>query len=178
MIAAVVAIGVGAACAVAAWRRLSRVRATRQERFDPRHAAAGLTPGETGRVIAAVLGAPSRAHAVAELNDHLREIDHELDLDRSVPLASARIALAAGALGGVVELLGGVDATGALLAAMAFGWGTCCAAGAAGVGRLADSESKGQRAHWDRVARWLERHLDEGLERGLPHSVDRHAEER
>ena len=104
-----------------------------------------------------VLGARSRAHAVAEVNDRLFDADRELQAGASIPRSAARIALAAGALLGIIELartFGGPESR--LVSALAaFGGGLVSALVCCNFGRLADSRAAVRRDAWNELSRAL-----------------------
>jgi hypothetical protein len=104
-----------------------------------------------------VLAAPSRAHAVAEVNDRLFDADRELRTGASIPRSMARIALGTGALIGLVQLartLGGPESM-LLSALLAFGAGLASALICWNFGRLADLRAQTRRDAWNHLARAL-----------------------
>jgi len=104
-----------------------------------------------------VVSAPSRAHAVAEVNDRLLDVDRELRAGAAIPRSAARIALGTGALVGIIQVartLGGPDPMiGSAL--LAFGGGVIAAVICWNFGRLADSRVRALRDAWNDLTRAL-----------------------
>jgi hypothetical protein len=174
---------VATACVVASVRRLGVVSALARdsavadgiERASRERLLAKL-PGDNplGRTAREVLDAPSGRAAIAQLNEALSDVARELDLGGEIPKSASRVALASGALAGIVELARRipVDGAGALGTA-----GVAFAAGIAGgffcviVGRSAEDRARRCRADWDRLSRSLERLLGGGADVGGPRDI-------
>jgi hypothetical protein len=112
--------------------------------------------GSDSEVLAeAVRGCGSFRAAVAEVNTALNEVNFILSSGRAAAALGIRMALTAGLLGAILEVLGGVWSLG-LGAAISGGVG-------AGVGwellRRGDATAGGIRLEWDRVAALLESRL-------------------
>lgn len=110
------------------------------------------------RLIENALRAPSRAHAVAEMNEQIAEIERALFALSPVPRAAARIALTSGVLLAIVGFLSGdapraesswQAAAGAALA------GAAAALVAAALGRRADRLCASLRARVNALVRAL-----------------------
>ena len=108
-------------------------------------------------LLRAVMAAPSRAHAVAEVNDRLFDADRELQAGASIPRSAARIALATGALLGIVQLARTLAGPAPMLASAlaSFGIGLVSALVCWNLGRLADSRAQAQREAWNELSRGL-----------------------
>ncbi|MCC6903744.1 MAG: hypothetical protein IT377_32550 [Polyangiaceae bacterium] len=174
MLALALSIIVAGACVWVSTKRLALVRRVAREAIH----SDGLERAGQGRLLAKlpadgplartareVLDAPSRAQAIATLNEALGDVARELDVSREVPKSATRVALASGALLGLVELgrrLPDGDGVAALAAAAP-------AVVVGGVGAVVclisarSAEEHGRRARdgWDRLGRILERLLSE-----------------
>jgi hypothetical protein len=110
------------------------------------------------RLIDSALRAPSRAHAVAEMNEQIAEIEQALDALSPVPRAAARIAVTSGVLLAILGFLSGDAARSesswqiALGAALA---GAAAALVAAALGRRADRLSASFRERVNALVRAL-----------------------
>jgi hypothetical protein len=146
-------------------------------------AAALLGHAEAEKCVSAVLDAPSRAHALAELNELVSDAARLLGTDAAVPRSAARVALSAGTLLALVELArtlpGGRVSVGWVLCA--FACGTSSALAAQLMGRLADCRARQLREAWNAFAQALSRLMPTGgqAQRALaPERTDRAADER
>ena len=174
MLAAALALLVGALCVGSAFGRFRRLGMrpggggcgasgsqplSARERLT-RDAAALLGPSPGEQLVRDVLGAPSRAHAVAEMNERLSDAQSEL-AGAAVPRVAARIALGSGTLLAIVEVARGLGRgdVSVLWALGAFGCGLVAAGVAAHLGRLADSRARARREQWNALSRGLMRLL-------------------
>jgi hypothetical protein len=115
-----------------------------------------------GELIETLATAPTRAAAVAELNDCIAELSRELEVGAAVPRAAGRIALFSGVGLAVVAVATGLSAAGGVAlrpALVAFGSGLLGALACAGLGRAADARSRRQREAWEELRRVLDRVL-------------------
>ena len=174
MVLTLLALTVGVLCLAAAVRRWRSLLRMGPRRLEPLGGAALATRPEVARAAARLLGehaaeellhdvldAPSRRHAVAELNEHLSEAARSIDLGAEVPRSAARVALATGTLLGVIELVrtlpgGGVSVGWAL---GAFGCGAASALATQYTGRLADCRARQLRDAWNALAAAITRLL-------------------
>jgi len=124
--------------------------------------ALGRSGCDTAGISGALRGQGSVRGALLEVDEALGEIDFRISARRAAAAGGVRLALTAGLLGGVLELLGGTSEewlsafaaiTAGLLGA-ALGWELL---------RRADESARAARLEWDGVAGTLERAL-----RGLP----------
>lgn len=130
----------------------------------PADSALGATARE-------VLGAPHRAAGVASLNEALGDVARELDVSREVPKSAVRVALASGALLGLVELGRRLPDEGTVAmvgAAPPFSVGLVGAVVCIILGRVAEQRGRRARDGWDRLGRILERLLAESDNVGTP----------
>jgi hypothetical protein len=190
------ALAVGVLCVAAAARRWHRLaRAARALRPGPVNAATLRTREQAMQMAAALLGdmqahesvsavleAPSRAHAVAELNELMRDAAGVLGTDAAVPRSAARVAFSAGTLLALIELArtlpGGMVSVGWVLCAFACGISSELAVRI--VGRLADCRARELREAWNVFARALTRLMPAGgqAERALaPERLGRAADD-
>lgn len=104
-----------------------------------------------------VTSAPSRANAIAAINEKLFEVATTLDRGADLPKAAARIALASGTLFALLELAGGLSrgqvSWGPGL--VAFMGGLAAAGVCAELGRLAKAQERRCRDAWNRFAKRL-----------------------
>jgi hypothetical protein len=140
------------------------IRALRSARpaGDDRLARAAAREPGLAALLDAVASAPSRAAAIAELNDRAGELSRDLAVGAEVPRVAARIALAAGTACAVIAVAGaiGESTSRALLeATFAFCSGLAGAGGSAAFGRLADKRSARHRDNWAELRRAIERSL-------------------
>lgn len=173
MVALALAVVVVAACVSLSAKRLALVsRIEREavasdglERASRDRLFAKLPPGGAlARTATEVLAAPSRAAAVAALNEALGDVARELDVSREVPKSATRVTLASGALLALVELGrrlpdGAASAMAGALPPVAAG-----VVGAAicwSLARVAEQRGRRARDGWDRLGRILERLLTE-----------------
>jgi hypothetical protein len=115
-----------------------------------------------GELIEALATAPTRAAAVAELNDCIAELSRELEVGAAVPRAAGRIALFSGVGLAVIAVAAGLSTTdGAALgpALAAFGIGLLGALACSALGHAADVRSRRQREAWEELRRVLDRVL-------------------
>lgn len=179
MIAASVTAAISAAAVAVAARQLVRLGRLRPPRApgleeaarggDPEAVAAALDElfpsGWSPSLADALLGKASGA-AVAELNEVLGDIDGELRASEGVPRSATRIALFAGAFGGIVELLptvgAGQPSYGPAVAAA--GFGILGAILSAELGRRSKERVGDVRSEWDQVATAFSRRLGKSLD--------------
>jgi hypothetical protein len=166
----------GALAAGAAFRhfvRLGRLLPTGRQALeaaagsgDPERVGAALGalfPSGWSPVLAeGLLVGTGRVAAVAELNEHLHDIENELVAGRHVPSAAARIAAFAGAFGAIVELTKtvGVEQPNYGPAAAALVLGAIFAVVSAEIGRRSRLRVGEVRSEWDRVATVFARRLE------------------
>ena len=128
---------------------------------DPKRAravAVELPPSEARELVLAMLDAPSRSHAIAELNEQMSRVAGRLQIGAEVPRVAARVSMASGTVLAIVELArtlpSGAHMT-APLAAFAIGLtaGIVCLE----VGRRASLRLRRQAAGWNALGRALAR---------------------
>jgi hypothetical protein len=162
------------------WRRLqvdSRLHSPSQASVAE-WLASFAADSEVSRAVRAVLDAPTHEHGVAEINDLLRDVEHDLERDRAVARSMARVVLFVGWLAAAIELLASQSGRGALLALVAVAAGGVGAAACWELGRRAELRSSELRGHWNRVARWLERRIPSACRPAHDQSVDPAREQR
>jgi hypothetical protein len=175
LICALLALGLGALCIWIAARRwwglaqaASRLGRRWQRDSGPSSQqrlamlAGSLLGEERGqRVVASLLGAPSRAYAVAELNELLAEAAQLLEADASGARAAARAALTGGMLFALVELARTLPSgqLSIVWALAALASGLVAALVAAALGRLAGSNARELRDAWNTFSRAATRHM-------------------
>jgi len=166
------AFAVGVLCLVAGagrWRKLAPRRGARPETLDTsepverqrvfRMAAELLGPEDARSLLRGVLDAPSREHAMAELNQWLGDARHQLAGGAQVARSAGRVALAAGTLLALIEVARSLPSgeTSVVGAFASFGFGVAAALGTSIFGRLADSRADRTRQRWSRLVRELTR---------------------
>ncbi|MCC6666754.1 MAG: hypothetical protein IT375_23585 [Polyangiaceae bacterium] len=184
MIALVVSVLVAAGCIGVSAKRLALVTAIEREAVlsdglerASRERLLSKLPAESalGRAAREVLEAPSRPLAVASLNETLGDVARELDVSREVPKSATRVALASGALLGLIELGRRLPDDGAQALV---GAAPSVAAGLVGMvacmllARSAEQRGRRARDGWDRLGRILERLLSESDNVGQHQRVD------
>lgn len=104
--------------------------------------------------LAEVFDAPTRAHAVAAINEHLSGISGELDGAGEVPRAGARISLASGTFLGLLRVATGLGADGQWLtwALVAFAGGLLGAGVSMGLARRSERAARDRREAWNRLS--------------------------
>jgi hypothetical protein len=134
------------------------LRSARTSRDRLRRAAAG-DPG-LAALVEAITSAPSRAAAIAELNDRTGELSRDLSVGAELPRSATRIAIATGTACAVIAIAGSIGSSTAVVeATVAFSIGLGGALGSAAFGRLADARSARHRKDWAELRRVLERAL-------------------
>ncbi len=173
MIAILLALLVSAACIRVSAKRLALVTRIERdavasdglERASRERLLAKLPPdGQLARVAREALEAPGRAAAVASLNEALGDVARELEVSREIPKSATRVALAAEALVGLVELGRRLPEEGPMALVSAgppFAVGLVGAVACILLGRSADERGRRARNGWDRLGRILERLLGE-----------------
>ena len=172
MIAAALACLLSCAClmlAVQRWRALGRAGTAtiasargQSARSRVEQRAVALLGRDAGaELVVAVLEAPSRAHAVAELNEHLSDAAAGIETGATVPRSAARVALASGTLLSLVQIARELPAAhaSATWPLVAFGSGLIAALGCGQLGRLADRRAQDLRRDWNDLARALRAHF-------------------
>ena len=133
-----------------------RVQPVSREHVD--EAVRVLSPGDDLRqLVEQVLASPSRAHAVALLNERLSEVAGDLDVGAEVPRSAARICAWSAMALALICLITGLPR----LETVAVPVGAALAAGVVGagvtwqVGALARARGKRQRDAWNELVRRL-----------------------
>jgi hypothetical protein len=112
------------------------------------------------RLIESVLRAPTRAHAVAEMNERIAELERAMNALSPVPRAAARIAMTSGVLLAILGFLAGDAPRSASSWHIALGAalvGAAAALVAAALGRRADRLCASFRARVNGLVRALAR---------------------
>lgn len=129
----------------------------RPDRERVAHVLALLPPeSETAAVLQAVLEAPTREHAIAEINLQLSEVSRRLKVGAEVPRAAARIAMASGTVLALVRVATGYAETAALVSAVTtFAIGLAAGLVCAQLGRLAGRRAVVYRETWNALGKRL-----------------------
>jgi DNA-binding PucR family transcriptional regulator len=172
LIAAALACSIALACvgfAMRRWRALAqpppRTTAStgvRNGRDRLERRAEALLGADAGvELVSAVLEAPSRAHAVAELNERLSEAQASIEAGATVPRSAARVAAASGMLMALVQIARDLPTGQGSLSwpLIAFGVGLVASGVCIQLGRLADCRAQDLRRDWNDLARALRHHL-------------------
>lgn len=183
MILVSLSFAVGLLCLIAGaerWRRLAPRGSSLPEalvRSEPaerrrilRMAVELLGPDDASRLLHGVLDAPSREHAVAELNGWLSDAGHQLAEGAQVARSAGRVALATGVLLALIEVAHNLPSgeTSAARAFASLGFGVMAALGTSVLGRLADSRAQAARQRWNQLVRVLTRRLPPEAGTGEP----------
>ncbi len=172
MIAAALACSIACACLLLALRRWQALAQTAPSstssasQTDPRgrveRRAVALLGADVGaELVRAVLEAPTRAHAVAELNERLSEARASIEAGATVPRSAARVAVASGTLMALVEVARNLPSgQGSMVwPLVAFGVGLVASVACGQMGRLADCRAQDLRHAWNELSRALRQHL-------------------
>jgi hypothetical protein len=171
VIAALVAFVTSVVCILLAawqWKKTppddAAVVARRVQRADPGVDANAieLGSGRAAELAQRVLLSPSRAHAIAEINEELLLIDRDEKVGGGLPASGARVALATGTLLAIVGLARGlaVGSVG-IWPVLAFGAGLFGAVGCAALGMSAKKRTRVRREGWNELTRVLALRLDQ-----------------
>jgi hypothetical protein len=172
LIAAALACSIALVCvgfAVRRWRALARnpTRTTasagaRSGRDRLERRAVALLGADAGvQLVNAVFEAPSRAHAVAELNERLSEAQATIEAGATVPRSAARVAVATGTLLALVQVARDLPTgqNSLIWPLVAFGVGLAASGVCGQMGRLADCRAQALRRDWNDLSRALRQHL-------------------
>jgi hypothetical protein len=172
LIAAALACSIALACvgfAVRRWRALAHIPArttasagARSGRDRLERRAVALLGADAGvELVNAVLDAPSRAHAVAEINERLSDARATIEAGATVPRSAARVAVATGTLMALIEVARDLPTGQSSLTwpLVAFGAGLAASGVCSQMGRLADCRAQALRRDWNDLSRALRQHL-------------------